>query len=85
MLNNVKTNNYTNNIPCKNLKNLDKYELQFVINLLNKYNIDFKTYEIEYYIKMYGTSRYKFIKTCKYYSNKDMCASLKYFTKVFGS
>ncbi len=62
---------------------LNKENVQAVINLLNTYNINFKKYEIEYYIKMYETSKDKFIKTCKYCSDKYMYAPLKYFSKVF--
>ncbi|OAT88865.1 hypothetical protein [Candidatus Arthromitus sp. SFB-turkey] len=72
----------------KSLNNNDfsnKENVQAVINLLNTYNINFKKYEIKYYIKMYETSKDKFIKTCKYCSDKYMYAPLKYFSKVFES
>ena len=63
---------------------LNKENVQAVINLLNTYNINFKEYEMEYYMKMYETSNDKFIKTCKYCSNKEnIYAPLKYFSKVF--
>ena len=81
LLNTVKNNR-------KSLNNndfLNKENVQAVINLLNTYNINFKEYEMEYYMKMYETSNDKFIKTCKYCSDKYMYAPLKYFSKVFES
>ena len=79
LLNNVK--NSRNSLHNRNFSN--EKNVQAVINLLNTYNINFKEYEMEYYMKMYETSKDKFIKTCKYCSDKYMYAPLKYFSKVF--
>lgn len=81
LLNNVE--NSRNSLHNRNFSN--EKNVQAVINLLNTYNINFTKYEIKYYIKMYETSKDKFIKTCKYCNDKYMYAPLKYFSKVFNS
>lgn len=83
MLNNVKFTNQVN--INNNLNNLDKKDVQAMCNALNTYNINFKNHEIKYYLDLYKESKEKFSQTCKYCSDKNMYAPLKYFTKVFKS
>ena len=84
MLNNVKATNHKNTTSISNL-NLNKEDVQTVCNTLNTYKINFKNYEIKYYLDLYNKSKEKFTQTCKYCSDKHMYAPLKYFTKVFES
>ena len=84
MLNNVKATNHKNTNSISNL-NLNKEDVQTVCNTLNTYKINFKNYEIKYYLDLYNKSKEKFTQTCKYCSDKHMYAPLKYFTKVFES
>lgn len=65
------------------INNLNKDDVQTITNMLNTYNIKFKNKEIASYAEMYKKSKEKFNQTCKYCSDKDMYAPLKYFTKVF--
>ncbi len=65
------------------INNLNKDDVQTITNMLNTYNIKFKNKEMANYAEMYKKSKEKFSQTCKYCSNKDMYAPLKYFTKVF--
>ena len=83
MLNNVKATNHKNTNSIS--KNLNKEDVQTVCNTLNTYKINFKNYEIKYYLDLYNKSKEKFTQTCKYCSDKHMYAPLKYFTKVFES
>lgn len=79
LLTSVKKTKYNHNF-------FNEKDVQTVCNILNTYNIKFKKYEINHYIKMYQKSENKFLYTCKYCSHrKNIYSPLKYFIKVFES
>ena len=68
-----------------NSMNLNKKDVQDVTDILNQNNIEFKSYELKFYIKLHKISKTKFIQTCKKCRGKKINSPLKYITTVFNS